>query len=169
MIVVGVDPGLTGALSMLGHRAELLHLEDMPVMQRGDGSGAVKNQVNCSALSELLREWLDPYDKNQIHVFIEQAQSMPAVIKGKVVQGGASIFSTGLTAGMIEGVVASRGYPHTLVRPAEWKKVFKLKSAKEQARALAQRMYPEASLHRMKDHDRAESLLIAKYGFDKVA
>lgn len=169
MIIVGVDPGLTGAVAMLGHRAEMLNLADLPVMLRGDGSGAVKNQVNCSALAEILREWLEPFDKNQIHVFIEQAQSMPAVIKGKVVQGGASIFSTGLTAGMIEGVVAARGYTHTLVRPAAWKKHFKLKTGKEIARALAQRTFPSAPLTRMKDHNRAEALLIAKFGFDKVA
>ena len=169
MILIGIDPGLTGALAQLDPKGGYRACLDMPVMQRGDGSGAVKNQVNCSALAALLREWLDPFDKNEIQILIEQAQSMPAVIKGKVVQGGASIFSTGLTAGMVEGVVAGLGYPHRLIRPHEWKKALGLKSDKEQARARAQRLFPEAPLSRMKDHNRAESLLIAKYGHDLLA
>ena len=173
MIIVGIDPGLTGAIAVLGHRAELLRpIEDMPVMQRGAGAAAVKNQVNAAALAEYLRTVLAPYDSNEVRVFIEEAQSMPAAVRGKggvvkIIQGGASIFSTGLTAGHIEGVVAALRFPHELVRPNVWKKAVKTASTKEQARATATRLYPEASLHRVKDHNRAEALLIARYGHEK--
>jgi crossover junction endodeoxyribonuclease RuvC len=172
MIVLGIDPGLTGAIAIIGHRAELLHpVADMPVMQRGAGNASVKHQVNAAALAELLHDWLAGFDMNEIRIFIEEAQSMPAVRRGrggaiKIVQGGASIFSVGLTAGIIEGVVAARRYPHELVRPNVWKKAMKLTATKEQSRAFASRLYPEASLHRMKDHNRAEALLLAKYGHD---
>lgn len=175
MIIIGIDPGLTGAVANIGHRGELLHaIADMPTMQRGAGTGAVKNQVNAGALAELLRGWLEPFDSNEVRILIEEAQSMPAAVRGKggqikIVQGGASIFSTGLTAGLVEGVVAALRFPHELVRPNIWKKAVKHASTKEQARALAARMYPEASLHRMKDHNRAEALLIARYGHERYA
>ena len=175
MIIVGIDPGLTGAIAMIGHRAELLRpIEDMPVMQRGAGAGAVKNQVHAAALAEYLRQSLEGFDTNEVMIMIEEAQSMPAAVRGKggqikIVQGGASIFSTGLSAGLIEGTVAALRFPHELVRPHVWKKAMKTVSTKEQARATAARLYPEASLHRVKDHNRAEALLIACYGYEKRA
>lgn len=174
MIVVGIDPGLTGAVACIGHKAQMLHLQDIPVMERGSGGATVKNQVNATALAELLREWLNPYDKNEILVVIEMAQSMPAAVRTKgggikIVQGGSSIFSTGHSAGMIEGVVGACHYQHRLVKPTEWKKVMRLTATKEQCRAYAQRLYPEAPLHLMKHHNRAEALLLARYGHQLYA
>lgn len=174
MIIVGIDPGLSGALALLGHDAQLLHLEDIPVMQRGTGGAKVVNQVNATALADLLRSLLEPYDKNECLVMIEMAQSMPAAVKDKfgrvkILQGGASIFNTGHTAGVIEGVVAALRFPHRLVRPVEWKKAMKLTATKEQCRAHAQRLYPEAPLHLVKHHNRAESILIARYGHQTYA
>lgn len=174
MIIIGIDPGLTGAIAMIGRRAELLQMSDMPVMQRGAGTAAVKNQVNGRALTEILCEWVKEYDRNEVQVFIELAQSMPAAVRQKgggvkIVQGGASIFSTGHTAGVIEGVVAARGFTHHLVSASVWKKAMKLTATKEQSRALAIRLFPTADIHRMKDHNRAEALLIAKYGHGLVS
>jgi len=49
------------------------------------------------------------------------------------------------------------------VTPAKWKKHFGLSSEKEQSRAMASKMFPEAALHLKKHHDRAEALLLARY------
>ena len=85
MIIVGIDPGLTGAIAMIGHRAELMRpIEDMPVMQRGAGAGAVKNQVNAAALAEYLRAALEGFDTNEVRILIEEAQSMPAAVRAAV-------------------------------------------------------------------------------------
>lgn len=162
MIVIGVDPGLTGAIGMLGHRAEYLNVADMPTMTRLGKKAHVQRQVNGAALSELLKEWLHDYDANEIHCFVE----MPIAFPGLHVAAVAASFHA---AGVIEGVIAARHYAHTLVRPTDWKKALRLAATKEQARALAVRLFPEASLHRVKDHNRAESLLIAKYGHELVA
>ena len=164
MIVIGIDPGLTGSLAMIGHRGVFEAIHDMPVMQRGGGKSFVKNQVNGSQLEELLSGWLANEDKNAIHFFIET----PIAFPGQQVAVTASTF---LTAGLIEGVIQARHYPHTLVRPQDWKKALGLTSNKEQARARAIRLYPEAAplLSRVKDHNRAEALLIARYGWDVCA
>lgn len=174
MIVIGIDPGLTGAIAKIGHRGEFLMMGDMPVMQRGGDQAKVMNQVNQPALADMLREMEMTHDRNEIMVVIEKVQSMPAVVRTpgrgegfKIAQGGASIFSFGHTAGCIETVVAVLGFRMELVRPSEWKKEMKLKSDKEQVRAEAIRAFPTAPLSRLKDHNRAEALMLARYGYQK--
>lgn len=161
MIVVGIDPGISGALALVDHHG-LRHVADMPVMPRSAGGAFVKNQVAPAALAALLAEWLSDHDKNEVHVLVESVSAMPK-------QGVASTFSLALTAGLIEGVLAARGYSHELVRPQVWKKAMGLTASKDQARARASRLYPEADIHRVKDHNRAEAILIARYGYDRRA
>lgn len=172
MIILGIDPGLTGAIGLLGHKGEYLNVADMPTMQRQGASAYVKNQVNAAALEELLRSWLCDYDKNEIHAFVETPIAFPNQHVGTT----AACF---LTAGLIEGVLSARHYPHTLVRPTEWKKAMGLQApkgqksgeaaAKQAARSRAIRYYPEAPLALVKHHNRAEALLIAKYGYERTS
>lgn len=157
MIIAGIDIGLTGAIATLGHKSELLGLDDMPVMQRGAGKAKVKNQVNPTELAALLHEHLKHHDKNEILVIIELVAAMPK-------QGVSTMLSLGHTAGIIEGVVATKGYPHRLVSPQAWKKAMKITANKEAGRAMAQRLYPQAVLNLMKHHNRAEAILLALYG-----
>lgn len=166
MIIVGIDPGLTGAIAMLGHRGEYLHVEDIPVMQRMGVAkkGRVMNQVNWQATQDLVRFWIDPYSRNEIHAVIE----LPIAFPGQHVSTVASSF---LTAGHLEGVIHSFGLAHTLASPSVWKKALKLTSSKEQARAAAIRRWPDAAplLKRVMDHNRAEALLLARYGHERLA
>lgn len=162
MIVIGIDPGLTGAVAMLGHRGELLHMADMPTMEKGKAKGHVRRQVNGAGLAAALRAWMTDYDRNECWVFLET----PIAFPGQHVAAIAAAFQT---AGIIEGVVVTMGLQLTNVPPAEWKKALALTKSKEQARAKAIRMFPSASLDRVKDHNRAEALLIAKYGHGLVS
>lgn len=161
MLTIGIDPGVTGAIAAIDHKA-LLRVIDMPVIINGSGGGKVKSQVNPAGLAALLREILVGHDKIAVLVLFEQVRAMPA-------QGVSSVFSLGHTAGAIEAVVATLGLPHRAIPPAKWKKHYKLTSDKEQARGLAQQLYPSASLARMKDHNRAEAILIARYGQEVFA
>jgi len=166
MIIVGVDPGLTGAIAAIGHRGEFLHVDDIPTMQRmaGPAKGRVMNQVNWGATREMLQLWLEPYGRNEIHAVIE----LPIAFPGQDVR---SVAASHLTAGHLEGVVHSLYLAHTLVPPREWKQAMKLTSSKEQARASAIRRWPDAApmLSRVKDHNRAEALLIACYGHERYS
>lgn len=161
-LIVGIDPGLSGALALLGPSG--LHaLHDMPVMAKGKGAGRVKNEVNGAALSHLLREWVDGH-ADEVLVVVERVSSMPG-------QGVAGVFSLGDTIGCIRGVVAARGYPVQFVTPQAWKKHFGLTAGKdvdgkELARAKAIQLFPEADLARKKDHNRAEAILIARHGWE---
>ena len=167
--VIGIDPGLTGALAVVGPGG-LEHVEDMPVMQRALAAGKVKNQVNAAAVTQLLKEWTRGYDTVEILVVLEH--QAPFRIPGNKPQGSSSTFSLGHTAGILEGVVVALGFPHRTVTPTVWKKALGLPGGaknKEVARTRAQRLYPEAALTRVKDHNRAESLLIARYGWETYA
>lgn len=157
MLIIGIDPGLSGALALVGSQG-LQDMQDMPVMPRSAG-GTVKQQVNAAALHAQVKAWVNGHDKNEFIVFFERVNAMPK-------QGSASTFSLGHTSGIIEGVICAYGLAHEIITPQTWKRHFKLTSDKDAARALAQRYYPAASLGRKRDHNRAESLLIARYGWE---
>lgn len=174
MIIVGIDPGVTGALALITDKGYQT-VADLPVMVRTSLRVKGKNgqmrtkethQVNAAALAEILREWTAGHDKNEVHVFIEKCQAMPGKIKGSdKAQSSSGTFSLGLSAGIIEGVVAACGLPHTLTHPATWKAKLQLNhKEKSQMRARAIQLFPTADLHRVKDHNRAEALLLAHYG-----
>lgn len=170
MIVIGIDPGISGAIALLTEQG-LQACVDIPIMVRSDKGAKVKNQINGAALSDALRDLTKDFDKNEVLVVIEKVQAMPGKMGGKMSPAAtsSSTFSLGLSAGIIEGVVAARGLPHALVHPATWKAHFKLAKGKDAARAHAQRLYPGADIHRKKDHNRAEAILLARYGRDKNA
>lgn len=161
MIILGIDPGVTGAIAQIGHRGELQHIIDLPTMVRAGLKAHVQRQVNGAGLAELLREWLKDYDKNEIHIYLETPIAFPGLHAAAI---GASFHC----AGLIEGVITGRGYVLELVQPHIWKKALGLSKSKEQCRAKAVRLYPEANLNRVKDHNRAEALLIARYGYEKT-
>ena len=155
MVIIGIDPGLTGALAVC-YDTGYSSFRDMPTFARGNGR--VKRVVNVSDLSELISLWIEGYDKNEIMVYLETQTARPG-------QGVAGVFSLGHTLGCIEGVIAAKGLEVSLVRPAEWKKSLKLGKDKGGSLAMARKLFPDAKLHLKKHHNRAEALLIAHYGW----
>lgn len=161
-LIIGIDPGLSGALARMTESG-LSGLSDIPVMAKGKGSGKVKNEINAAGLNALLKEWANGH-ADDVLVVMERVSSMPG-------QGVASMMSLGDTVGCIRGVVAARGYPLHWVTPQKWKKHFGLVAGKdvdgkELARAKAIQLYPAADLARKKDHNRAEAVLIARWGWE---
>jgi len=144
-MLMGIDPGVSGALAVLdGER--LVDVYDMPTMQDGK-----RRQVNAAAVAKLIRA------HSPAAVVVEAVHSMPG-------QGVASSFAFGQSLGAIHGVVAALGIPLHTVTPQSWKRRAGLiGTAKDQARAKAQQMYPGAPLARVKDQGRADAILIARY------
>lgn len=155
--VIGVDPGLSGAIAILSRPAppEPVVL-DMPVIAHSKG-GFVKNAVDVAALAESLR----PYSVVATCVaYIERVHAFPD-------QGTGSMFSLGMSFWGVAGVFAGLGIPFHLVEPKEWKGYYRLEKDKELAIKRALQYYPVMNLQRKKDHGRAEALLIARYGLMK--
>lgn len=150
MIFLGCDPGLTGALAAVDSAGHVHLLEDLPTITRG--KGRVKRELDPAGLAHLLR----PIAGDIKLAVVEQVGSMPG-------QGVASVFSLGHTSGVIAGVISALGIPLQLVAPATWKKPLGLTRDKSMSRTVASRLYPEVALHRVKDHNLAEALLLARH------
>jgi crossover junction endodeoxyribonuclease RuvC len=183
MVVIGIDPGLSGAIAFIERRpgGEIwLEVFDVPVHQIKRGKSA-KKELDIQALSN----FFDPQIKvvpfipgNHLHfekrtwppthAFIEQVGAMPG-------QGVSSMFAFGKVYGAIIACVACHCIPHTLVTPVKWKKAVGVPvgggASKDGSRARASQLMPQhASLWaRAKDDGRAEAALIAYYGLQDLS
>ena len=115
--------------------------------------------VSPGALADLLRDLLR--DQTSVVAVTENVNSMPG-------QGVASMFAMGKSYGILLGVLATLSIATHTVSPGKWKKFYALGKEKDQSRELAQRMWPDAPLNLKKHHNRAESLLLAKYYLDAI-
>ncbi len=154
-ITIGVDCGISGAIAAIKDGTDLVLLEDMPTTSSGKGT-KVSRSVDAVGLSEILGRIIRAYPGEYLHAVIEKTSAMPG-------QGVASTFSMGHSRGVVEGVTLAKGFPTTLVAPATWKRSMGLTSDKEYVRGEMSRMFPQASLSRKKDHDRAEAIALALY------
>ena len=156
MKIIGIDPGLSGAIAVLENN-KVLKIFDIPVMSEGKKN---KRQLNSALLVSLLRENIR--NDEEIAVVVEQVNAMPG-------QGVTSMFNFGQTFGAIKGVCAALELPIFFVRPSKWKKHFELiNSSKDSSRTKAIEMYPSLSnnLSKKKDVNKSDAILIARFYSD---
>ncbi len=158
MHVIGIDPGLGGAVAVLPE----LKLYDTPIADLAAGG----RQYLPALMADLLRPWAG----GKTTAFLEYQQAFPQ-------QGVHSVFSIGMGYGIWLGVLGALKISVKIVRPTEWKKEMlpglgsvPKKKKKEAARLRALELYPGMShmLNLVKHHDRAEALLLARYGVGVV-
>ena len=153
MIIFGIDPGVSGAISVLENK-KVIEVFDMPTMIDGKKS---KRQVNGAQVSNIIKERLE--ENKEIIVVVEQVNAMPG-------QGVTSMFNFGQSFGVIKGISSALSLPIYFVRPMKWKKHFNLiKTNKDASRTKVIEIYPEISskLSRKKDSNKADAILIARY------
>ncbi len=153
MKIVGIDPGLSGAIAILEDK-KVLSIFDMPVMAEGKKN---KRQLNSAQLVNIIKE--NTFKNEDIVVVVEQVNAMPG-------QGVTSMFNFGQTFGAIKGVCAALNLPIFFVRPSKWKKHFELiNSSKDASRTKVIEMYPSLSnqLTKKKDVNKSDAILIARY------
>ena len=155
MIIFGIDPGVSGAISVLENK-KVIEVFDMPTMIDGKKN---KKQVNGAQVTNIIKERLDSEKEKEIAVVVEHVNAMPG-------QGVTSMFNFGQSFGVIKGICSALTIPIYFVRPTKWKKHFNLiKTNKDASRTKVIEVYPEISskLHRKKDSNRADAILIALY------
>ena len=153
MKIIGIDPGLSGAIAVLENN-KVLNVFEMPVMSEGKKN---KRQLNSSLLVNLLKE--NVINNEEVAIVVEQVNAMPG-------QGVTSMFNFGQTFGAIKGICAALGFPIFFVRPSKWKKYFELiNSSKDSSRTKAIEMYPKLSnqLAKKKDVNKSDAILIARF------
>lgn len=157
--IIGIDPGLTGAMSVLVD-GELVAVHDLPTFEVGVGvrGSATKRKKRRKIDINGLMALLKPHQDADC-AWLEEVSAMPGM---HVV----SMFNFGKTAGMIEACVINSKIPLNFVRPNIWKKALGVPADKDSCRVRASELLPGGYPHwqRKKDHNRAESALIAHYG-----
>ena len=155
MIIFGIDPGVSGAISVLENK-KVIEIFDMPTMIDGKKN---KKQVNGAQVTNIIKERLDSEKEKEIAVVVEHVNAMPG-------QGVTSMFNFGQSFGVIKGICSALSLPIYFVRPTKWKKHFNLiKTNKDASRTKVIEAYPEISsqLSRKKDANKADAILIARY------
>ena len=153
MIIIGIDPGISGAISIIEDK-KVLEVYDTPTMIDGKKN---KKQINGAQVTNIIKEVLN--SGKEVIVVVEHVNAMPG-------QGVTSMFNFGQSFGVIKGICAALSIPIYFVRPSKWKKHFNLiKTNKDASRTKVIEVYPEISskLHRKKDSNRADAILIALY------
>lgn len=153
MKIIGIDPGLSGAIAVVQNN-KVLAIYDMPVMTEGKKN---KKQLNSAQLVNIIRE--NTENEDEIAVVVEQVNAMPG-------QGVTSMFNFGQTFGAIKGICAALKLPIFFVRPSKWKKHFELiNSSKDSSRTKAIEMYPSLAnqLSKKKDVNKSDAILIARF------
>jgi crossover junction endodeoxyribonuclease RuvC len=147
-LVIGIDPGITGAIAVLSADGTVEHLADLPVMR--DRSLA---WIDGGQLQGLL---LDAIRGRTARAVVERVSSMPK-------QGVASSFAFGVGFGSILSVLQAMHIGIELVTPAVWKRSLGLSSDKRASLDKARLLFPATELHLAKHDGRAEALLLAHW------
>jgi crossover junction endodeoxyribonuclease RuvC len=145
-MIIGIDPGATGAVAIMSDNGYLIDLFDLPHIK---GAG-----LSPQMLATALGEWDDVN-----HAFIERVAARPGA-------GVSGMFNFGRDFGVILGVCGAMAIPYSLATPSKWKRDLGLTADKDQARARAAQLWPGAAKQfaRKKDDGRAEAALIALWG-----
>jgi crossover junction endodeoxyribonuclease RuvC len=164
-MIIGVDPGQSGALVALRQDGSIIETLLMPTIKIG-----TKTRINGAAIAGWLAKLMWDHTANW-HAYLEQVNAMPSGPPGsKRAMGVGSAFSFGHSAGLVEGVLTGAGIPLTLVTPQAWKKTAGLiGSDKDAARSRAILLYPSCRILDLKGKGQAiaDALLIARHGLSR--
>ena len=149
---IGIDPGQTGGLALVGAQGGLHEVIRMP---------AIDSEVDGASVARKIKSWSGyPQGEDDVKVIIEQVHAMPG-------QGVSSTFKFGKSFGIIIGCVQTLGLPLHRVTPQKWKKEFVLIGKdKDASRHTATEMWPHLAQEWKfkKDNGLTDAALLAEYG-----
>ena len=154
-VIVGIDPGRTGALAAIDDRGRLLAVADMPPKWKGEQPHLWLTDVGFA-----LRGFPAIADKPV--VFVEQPFAMPN-------QSSTSTGAQFAAYGAILGALGALGLETHTVTPSAWKRAVGVTADKRSSLNLARQLWPADAdrWFRLAKHDgRAEAALIAVYALD---
>ena len=158
MLIIGIDPGISGAICFF-EDGQVKEIIDMPVMADGKKN---KRQINGPQVYNEISSRINKFSKKDITVVIEQVSAMPG-------QGVTSMFNFGQSFGVLKGICSAMQLSMHFVRPAKWKKYFGLiKTEKDASRTKVIEIFPYISseLSRKKDSNKADAVLIASFFYN---
>ena len=158
MIIIGMDPGVSGAICILTD-GKITEIYEMPTMIDGKKN---KKQVNGAEVTNIINKEL--VNEKDINVVIEHVSAMPG-------QGVTSMFNFGQSFGVLKGICAALKLPVHFIRPVKWKKHFNLiNTEKDASRTKVIEVFPYISskISKKKDANKADAILIARFFHETV-
>ena len=152
-MILGIDPGLSGAWALLNDAGEYIGADDLPVIR--DQATAWIDAPEFHA-----QIWGRMPVGHSIRAVIERVHSMPR-------QGVTSSFTFGVSFGSVLAAVQSLPASIELVTPNVWKREMGVARDKSASLDRARLLFPQASLKRSRDDGRAEALLVAYWAWRK--
>jgi crossover junction endodeoxyribonuclease RuvC len=146
MIVMGIDPGINGGLTLLND-GRIDGVWVMPTIEKGLDAKTIRNIL-----------------VDIDFVVMEKVSAMPK-------QGVVSMFHFGVGYGMLQGIIITLGIPLRLITPQAWKKEILAGTTKDKAASIeyVKRVYPYLDVipaGYRKPHDGiCDSVCIAEFGF----
>lgn len=156
-VIVGIDPGRTGALAAIDDRGRLLAVADMPPRLAGAPMDGWLLWVGMA-----LHDFRPMADEPV--VFVEQPFAMPN-------QSSSSTGAQFAAYGAILGALGALGLEVHTVTPSEWKRAVGVTADKRSSLNLARQLWPDDAdrWFKLAKHDgRAEACLIALHGIDML-
>lgn len=156
MILVAVDPGLSGALALYDTEIRDLKLRDMPTYERKvSGAKAARRFLDEAEVLSIL-QWGTVMGAEML--VIEEVGGLPG-------QSGSAAFTFGYGVAVVVTTARLLGMRIERVRPAKWKQEMNCPADKRAARARASELLPAyADQWKLAKHDgRAEAALLALY------
>jgi len=158
MIIIGIDPGVSGAICILTD-GKITEIYEMPTMIDGKKN---KKQVNGAEVTNIINKEL--INEKDINVVIEHVSAMPG-------QGVTSMFNFGQSFGVLKGICAALKLSVHFIRPVKWKKHFNLiNTEKDASRTKVIEVFPYISskISKKKDANKADAILIARFFHETV-
>ena len=158
MLIIGIDPGISGSICFF-EDGKITDVIEMPTMTEGKKN---KKQINGSQVYNEILKRINRFEKKDIRVIVEQVSAMPG-------QGVTSMFNFGQSFGILKGICSAMQLPIYFVRPAKWKKYFNLiNSEKDASRTRAIEIFPyfSSQLSKKKDANKADAILIASFYYE---
>lgn len=153
MSFLGIDPGNSGCLVVMGKGGEYISHLQAPIVLHGK-----KKRLNGVEVADFIR--LHEIE----HAFVEQVGAMPG-------QGVTSMFTFGYAAGIVEGILTAEKVSHTFVTPQKWKRSqgFSGKD-KDATRGRAIQLYPQIRDLSLKGKGQAlaDAIFICRHGLKIV-
>ena len=153
MIIIGIDPGVSGAICILTD-GKITEIYEMPTMIDGKKN---KKQVNGAEVTNIINKEL--VNEKDINVVIEHVSAMPG-------QGVTSMFNFGQSFGVLKGICAALKLPVHFIRPVKWKKHFNLINTEKDAsrtKVIERFPYISSKISKKKDANKADAILIARF------
>jgi len=165
-IVIGVDPGLKGAIVMISP-GEAMSVFDMPVLTvKGKKKKSKKHVYDIDEIIRILK----PTKNKNVMVFLEKAQILP---KGFTIKSNLGLARC---EAIFETVLHFLGVEYQFVNPRVWQHFYDISgkkgNTKEQSVKKAKELCPQILLETKRGRvldGRADAVLVANYGLNKLS